>query len=69
MQRKMKAAGTFSGSVATDEAVNYAIKSGGWKKAVKKKHDSAELLRKIQLKDKWKTNIAHLSQISQIPRI
>ena len=41
MQRKMKAAGTFSGSVATDEAVNYAIKSGGWKKAVKRKKEEA----------------------------
>ncbi len=41
MQRKMKAAGTYSGNVATDANVDYAIKSGGWKKAVKKKKEDA----------------------------
>ncbi len=41
MQRKMKAAGTFSGNVATDENVDYAMKSGGWKKAVRKKKEDA----------------------------
>ena len=34
-----------------------------------KKHDSAKLSRKKKLKDKWKTNTAHLSQIPKIPRI
>ena len=41
MQRKMKAAGTFSGIVATDANVNYAEKSGGWKKAVQRKKEEA----------------------------
>lgn len=41
MQKKMKASGTFSGIVATDANVDYAIKSGGWKKAVKRKHEEA----------------------------
>lgn len=41
MQRKMKAEGTYSGHVATDANVAYAIKSGGWKKAVKRKHEAA----------------------------
>ncbi len=41
MQRKMKAAGTFSGRVATDANVDYAEKSGGWKKAVRKKKEDA----------------------------
>ena len=41
MQKKMKAAGTYSGNVSTDESVNYAIKSGLWKQAVKSKHAAA----------------------------